>query len=242
MLLSSLIKSLKISIKEWKYFLLLSMGIFINFYVFYLKENLQESYKILAYSLAFLYTIFMIISSFSLWGSVTRRTYELPLYSISENLKHSLFSALVFIVYVTVLGTLIHIFMLITNSIAIRSFLFLIFFALLISATLEILKVFFLDKEIFSLMDILVRVTTLKFWISYLLLISFITICYYFTDLFINYINIMMSYSTISITLTTIIRSIISGYLLISSIVFFITVFNLEEDSEINIVDGFIQS
>ncbi len=240
MLFNVFIKSLKISIREWKYFLLLSSGIFINFQVFYLKEHFQSTYKILAYALAFIYTLFMIVSSFSLWGRVTRYTYNLPLYSILENIKHSLYSALIFIAYVTILGTTMHFVLTIIESIILKSFLLLIFFALLISGILEVLKVFFLEKEIFSLVDIFSRILTLRFWTSYFLLVIFITFSYYTADIILSYLNNLFNQSSWFKLISSIIRSLVSGYTLITSIVFFITVFDLQKDSELIISDDLV--
>ena len=233
MVFKVLLKSIKVSIKEWKYFLLLCVGIFLNYHIFNLKENLQISYKILAYGIAITYTLFIIASSFSLWGRVTRHTYELQPYPWLHNIKKSIYAGSIFLVFTTILGIVTHILLIYLSNIILRSLIVLIFFALIISSILEILKVFFLDKEIFSLAEIISRVISPKFWISYISLVVFITICYSLTDKIFSLIKVNITNTIILMNIYYILRSLISGYIIILTIIFFTTIFNLQEDAEV---------
>ncbi|NPA38386.1 MAG: hypothetical protein GXN99_01165 [Candidatus Nanohaloarchaeota archaeon] len=230
-------KALQISIKEWLYFLFLGLSIYINWNAFMLRESLIDNYKILGYFIPILSSFLSMFFFFSFAGRVTRHTYDLESYPYIYNLKQSLKATLLFLIYSIILGILTKLFLYLVSSLLWRFIFFLITFSLTFSFILELLKVFFLEKEVFSLYDVFNRIISFKFWSSFLM----ITAITFFIQLFQSYLfqSILStnSLSGILLHIVALIRSLIFGYLLVLSLVFFVLIFDLKDDTKFEYVE-----
>ncbi len=224
--LKILLRSFVISIKEWKF--LLGMIILGGLNIALTIENILELAlpKKIAYSLV----QFVLLGGYiGLLGALARKVYHLEPLSWSERIRRSSISALIFFVFVVMWFALSKGISFVTSNFWIGFILYLIYMLLVTSVILELIKAYFLEKDIFSLYDVFSRLGNIKYLMGYLLVILVSIILYPISEYLSSALAFLgTSHLWVFKMIYYTFHGVILGYITLVVLYFYIQVLNLE--------------
>lgn|GEM_PF-6539437 len=220
-----LLNSFYLGIKEWK--LLIGMIIigFLNLYSF--AESLYSTF--LPVKICYIITQFiLLVGYFLLLGRLCRRVYKKEKMGILSLVKRSFFSGLVFFIFVVIWYAFIIAIGKITQNFWIHFIFHILYLLLVTSVILECIKVFFLDKDVFSLYSVFSRMADKNYLFGYAITIVLAFVLYFFSE---GLMNLLVSITSNIFSIKFIyylLNGILFGYISLVIILFFFQVIDLD--------------
>ena len=214
-------ESFILPMKEYRYFMGVGLVVLVNFLV----GNLLFLWKNITLATKFGYVISLLITTpflFAIVGNYVRDIYVGKRYGKIESIKKGIYSTGVFLIYVLFFSSLLYFSNQLFNSSIVWFILAFSFSIFLPSYALEIFKVFYLEEDIFSLIEFLERSFSLKYLIATLIVIAANIII---INILISNLSHLISLSISGMILNSILQSIVFSYMNLFSITVYLKMF-----------------
>ncbi len=223
-----LVSSLLTAVKEWRYLIIFMLLGILNIYLL-----ISSGLDILTNtkSIIYIFTFVVLIFGYHLsLGYLGRKSYGKEPLRFFDSLRRAFYSTVIFLLFFVLWFAIIYVLSKFINSIVLSVVLSLLYVMVSTSVILENIKVFFLEKEVFSLYNVFLRLGNIRFLAAFFITSLLSTLLYplgsLLGDVLGNVLTSILYYKIIY----SIINGIIVGYITLFIIIFFFKTIDLENE------------
>ncbi len=223
-----LISSLLTAIKEWRYLIIFMFLGILNIYLLITSGlDILTNTK----SIIYIFTFVVLIFGYHLsLGYLGRKSYGKKPLEFFDSMMRAFYSTVIFLLFFVLWFATVYVLSKFIDSIVLSVVLSLVYVMISTSVILENIKVFFLEKEIFSLYHVFLRLGNIRFLAAFFITSLLSTLLYPLGSLLSNLLGSTLTSLLYYNLLYSIINGIIVGYITLFIIIFFFKTIDLENE------------